>query len=677
MRIWKRIRIRYKIILPIMLISLLSGGAQYWYFAQHERELAFERMHEEANFVLDAAERARHYVARQDSLKLFDNLDSLDRKALLHTVPIFAAMEVAHGRADDLGVQVNVPSRPGVVRNKEHNTPNELQRSVLARFERERSTIEFDTVNQAGNSYHVFRRIDLTPDCLKCHGTPEDAALFGQAANDEGTDLLGHEMERMQAGQLKGAFEVVYDLGPEQPAIGGHSRIILVISGGTTAALILVALIVASVVSRPIIRLESAAKRFSSGEAEVHVDVDSEDELGTLAETFNAMTASISNSMAAVKQKNDQAELAAHEADESRELIEEQRAYLSEKVDEMLAAMNHFAGGNLDVFLEVDKKDDIGKLYDGFNGAVANIRTVIGKVQEAADAVASAGVEISASTDQIAAGAHNQSERIMEIASAIEEMTATIMDTSRNAAIAADTSENASNRAKRGAEIVTETRNGMENIVQLTRNTGQVVGSLATRSRQIGKITQVIDDIADQTNLLALNAAIEAARAGEQGRGFAVVADEVRKLAERTTKATKEIAETIEAIQEEANEANRSMEVASQAVSDGMRLTEEVEKALNDILAGSSAVVDIIAQVAAASEEQHITSSSISENVENISSVTQQSAAGTQEIARTAEDLSRLTENLQDVTSRFVLDASQNAGRRLRANGREYSRLGD
>lgn len=677
MRFWKRTRIRNKIILPVALVSLLSGGALYWYFAQHEHHTAFERMLEEANILLHSAESARHYVAQQDSLNLFANLDSLSEDELLHTVPIFAAMQVARRKAEEFGVEVNVPSRPDVVRNKEKNAPNELQTAVLQRFQQNAELKEFDTVNQSGNSYHIFRRIDLTPDCLKCHGDPAKSEHYWQNRFGERMDITQHEMEGMKDGDLKGAFEVVYDLTPVQAAIDDQSLIILLISGGTTALLLIVALLMAAGVGGPIRRLESAAKRFSNGETDVRVDVASEDELGTLAETFNAMTSAVSKSMAEVKQKNDQAEQAAREADESRDLIEEQRAYLSEKVDEMLAAMNHFAGGNLDVFLEVDKKDDIGKLYDGFNGAVANIRTVIGKVQEAADAVASAGVEISASTDQIAAGAHNQSERIMEIASAIEEMTATIMDTSRNAAIAADTSENASNRAKRGAEIVSETRNGMENIVQLTRNTGQVVGSLATRSRQIGRITQVIDDIADQTNLLALNAAIEAARAGEQGRGFAVVADEVRKLAERTTKATKEIAETIEAIQEEANEANRSMEVASQAVSDGMRMTEEVEKALNDILAGSRAVVDIIAQVAAASEEQHITSSSISENVENISSVTQQSAAGTQEIARTAEDLSRLTENLQDVTSRFVLDASQNAGRRLRANGREYSRLGE
>ncbi|MCL6097096.1 MAG: methyl-accepting chemotaxis protein, partial [Bacteroidetes bacterium] len=174
-------------------------------------------------------------------------------------------------------------------------------------------------------------------------------------------------------------------------------------------------------------------------------------------------------------------------------------------------------------------------------------------------------------------------------------------------------------------------------------------------SNEIGEIVQVIDDIADQTNLLALNAAIEAARAGEQGRGFAVVADEVRKLAERTTKATKEIATMIRQIQKDTEGAVVSMNEGTTEVEKGKVLADKAGHALKQIISGAEEVVDISTQVAAASEEQSSAAEQISRNIESISSVTNQSASGVQQIARAAEDLNRMTVNLQDLIARFKL----------------------
>ncbi|MGA9120472.1 MAG: methyl-accepting chemotaxis protein, partial [Bacteroidota bacterium] len=209
--------------------------------------------------------------------------------------------------------------------------------------------------------------------------------------------------------------------------------------------------------------------------------------------------------------------------------------------------------------------------------------------------------------------------------------------------------------AELGGQVVDETVVGMKRIAEVVNKSAATVKALGKSSDQIGEIIGVIDDIADQTNLLALNAAIEAARAGEQGRGFAVVADEVRKLAERTTKATKEIAGMIKAIQADTTGAVSSMAEGTKEVDEGIKLADKAGVSLNEIVEVSQKVTDMVSQIAAASEEQSSASEQISKNVEAISTVTAETAQGVQQIARAAEDLNRLTENLQQLLSRFKL----------------------
>ncbi|MDP4117051.1 MAG: methyl-accepting chemotaxis protein [Bacteroidota bacterium] len=325
------------------------------------------------------------------------------------------------------------------------------------------------------------------------------------------------------------------------------------------------------------------------------------------------------------------------------------------------------ADGDLTVRMNGDYLGDYSKIKTNINGLADSFSNALSDVARAVVATASASTQISSSAEEMAAGAQEQSAQTTEIAGAAEEMTKTVFETSKNASIAADNSQKASESAEKGVKKVDETKKGMEKIVNATAETGKIISSLASKTDQIGEIAQVIDDIADQTNLLALNAAIEAARAGEQGRGFAVVADEVRKLAERTTKATKEIADTIKSIQNEAKEADKSMVVAKQSVISGMELTEQVSEMLKEILLVNSKVADMINQVAAASEQQSSTAEQISRNIEGISSVTAESAAGTEQIARAAEDLNQLTNNLQNLIERFTLD--KNGSNAVISNG--------
>jgi methyl-accepting chemotaxis protein len=311
--------------------------------------------------------------------------------------------------------------------------------------------------------------------------------------------------------------------------------------------------------------------------------------------------------------------------------------------------------GDLTVDVVVSSRDEIGQLAESFRTMVGTLRTTLTHVGESSAAVASASSQISSSTRQLAAGSQEQTSQTSEVASAVEEMTKTIIENSRNAGDTADTAKKAKDAALQGGKVVEETVVGMKRIADVVKQSAETVKALGRSSDQIGEIIGVIDDIADQTNLLALNAAIEAARAGEQGRGFAVVADEVRKLAERTTRATKEIAGMIKTIQSDTTGAVTSMEAGTREVDRGITLADRAGASLQDIVRMIQDLSDMVSRIAAASEQQSSASEQISKNLEGINNVTNESAAGTAQIAHAAEDLNQLTETLQNLVSRFRL----------------------
>ena len=311
--------------------------------------------------------------------------------------------------------------------------------------------------------------------------------------------------------------------------------------------------------------------------------------------------------------------------------------------------------GDLTKRLDASAKDELGETCHWFNVFVEKLQGIIGQVAQTTVQVASASSQLHSTADQMATGAEQVAVQAGTVATAGEEMSATSGDIARNCQFAAEGSQQASAAAVSGAQVVDETIVVMNSIAERVKNSARAVESLGARSDQIGEIVGTIEDIADQTNLLALNAAIEAARAGEQGRGFAVVADEVRALAERTTRATREIGEMIKTIQHETKQAVTVMDEGVNEVAKGSEKAAKSGKALEQILDQINAVTSQIHQVATAAEEQTATTSEISSNMQQITGVISQTARGAQESAAAANQLSELSEDLRKIVSQFKL----------------------
>jgi methyl-accepting chemotaxis protein len=304
-------------------------------------------------------------------------------------------------------------------------------------------------------------------------------------------------------------------------------------------------------------------------------------------------------------------------------------------------------------FFGKEIKDEITGLSDSVDAMAVQMSEVIGRITDSSNHLASASEQLSSSSVQISEGADRQSSQTSQVATAMEEMNATVIEVAKSSQQASDSARTAQGIAASGGEVVTQAISAMKEVAESTTITAETIKKLGRSSEEIGTIVSVINDIADQTNLLALNAAIEAARAGEQGRGFAVVADEVRKLAERTTKATKEISSMIKTIQNETGKAVDAMDAGTDKVENGVRLANEAGDALKQIVMGVENVTDMIGHIATSAEEQSSTTDEITRNMDSIAEVAKSNVAAIGEVSNATNELALLATELKDLVANF------------------------
>lgn len=573
----KNMRIKTKILIPVVTIFAVAFGINVYLAVQDTREAALTAAIDQSRSVIEGLENSRERMGKLWNLDIYNQEKLMsDVQGLFFTVvPIIAALEQGEALAEASDFTFRVPK---VSPRNPKNEPNQIELKMLSVLKSDATLKEYWVEDKSINSIRFMKPIKLTQECLACHGSLENS-LTGTL-----TDPLGYKMEGWKAGEIHGGFEIIQPLDGVDAAVNAQlfSSSALAL-GGLAFITVVVLLLFNTIVNKPLRATVDLLKDVAEGD------------------------------------------------------------------------------GDLTQRLVITSEDEVGEVSKWFNIFVDKIHDLILQVKTNASQLSSAVTEIASSAEQSKQGAENQTSKTNEMATSVEEMTSTIVESSQNAASAAESAKKASIAAETGGNVVAETIEGMKAIAKSVTESAQTIGELGKRSEEIGEIISVIDDIADQTNLLALNAAIEAARAGEQGRGFAVVADEVRKLAERTTKATTEIATMIKEIQETTAEAVTSMEEGTKQVEAGSELAGKAGDSLSEIVGVVNEVVSVIEQIATASEEQSSASEEISTNVGSVATIAQESAQGADQMASAAEQLNRQSEELGHLVGQFKLNETVSA----------------
>jgi len=752
----QNIKLKWKIIIPLLLVAITGGGTLYFFFVDLGKENIHNALMEKARSLVLAAESAREYTAMQNEKNVFkDSVVNLDD--LLMTVPIVAAMNIMKMKAEELGFEAKVPK---VSPRNPDNIPDEDEIAILAAIKKY-NLLDTSFIDTKNNQLRYFRAIRLTEDCLACHGDPETSKeLWGR---DDGKDITGTLMEGWKAGEVHGAFELKVDLTPVQAKLDSEANSILMIVSVLVCLIVLISIVIAQLVNKGIGKVNTQIGNISrditdgkltSRNDVDHIDIDFKDiarntnklieafvkpielsseyiakisegnipekitedykgDFDTTKQNINGLIDNLTNLTSEVSdlvssasegeldKRADVGNLQGEWADLLKDVNNLADAIL-EPIGGTVEALDRMANGDLSTKMSGDFKGDHAKLKDAINTTLEqmpfeeatsvletmangdftmrmqkiykgdseefkqninvlaeSMNSLINEINSAVNTTASSSVQLETTADTLATSIQELASQTDEVATAVEQMSSTITENADNINNTNDAAQSNMDIAVEGGKVVSETVEKMGQIGDVVSQSASNIEELGRSSKKIGEIINVIDEIADQTNLLALNAAIEAARAGEQGRGFAVVADEVRKLAERTGGATKEITGMVKEIQEQTSEAVDVMENGKIEVEKGITLAGTAGNSLEQIVDNAKSILERINFIADASREQSATSEEISKNVTAIAEVTQDSSNRVGDVSGLSGGLNQLTNDLSSLMSKF--QTSENA----------------
>lgn len=496
--------------------------------------------------------------------------------------------------------------------------------------------------------------------------SPDGIRLATSLLNPEEAEGIGSLVPRDMVERLKGALTLAYSSGV---SVGGEDQFVAYVAlqgaqsvtvafleaaaphstvmgnaitiMGVALILLLVFLVVAPLFARslwrreaeePLGHIKEVMSRVAEGDYTARSTINVENELSELSESLNTMLDRISV-------------LLQTEVDRDR---------LQQQISELLDIVSSSAEGDLTRRAEVTA-DVMGALADSFNMMSEELGSLIREVQRAATQVGESTGGIVTSTEKMARGAEEQALQITTMGAAVQSMATAISQVAENADAAVKAGRRTSEAALKGGEAVTKAIDAMYRIRNTVQQTADRIKMLGESSQEIGDIVRLIETIATQTNLLALNAAIEAARAGDAGRGFGVVAEEVRRLADRSTKAANDIATLVQSIQSEVTEAVAAMEQGVTEVAEGVNLADEAGHALQEIVSVAQQSADLIQEISLSSRQQRTASEGVVQQMGGISEIAKQTASGSQQSATTAAELRELSERLRKSVARFRL----------------------
>ncbi|MCP3670900.1 MAG: HAMP domain-containing protein [Gammaproteobacteria bacterium] len=328
---------------------------------------------------------------------------------------------------------------------------------------------------------------------------------------------------------------------------------------------------------------------------------------------------------------------------------------ISSAVNDLQQTADHISKGDLTARTSYSGHDELGRIATDFNNVSENFHGVISELADATGQMASVAEQTASVTEQTSSGLQRQKEETEQVATAMNEMNATAQEVARNAQHAAQATQDADEASLHGRQVVDKAVSVINDVATDVESAASVIQNLEAESLEIGKVLDVIRGIAEQTNLLALNAAIEAARAGEQGRGFAVVADEVRTLASRTQESTQEIDEMITRLQGGANDAVKAMQKGTKQAESGVEQAAEAGNSLAAITEAVAQISNMNIQIASAAEEQTAVAEEINRNIMNISDVANHTAEGAEQTAQASGQVATLSEGLLGLVAKFKI----------------------